>query len=132
MKKLIALLFLILPLSAAADSFTVIGSIQDGFSGPALGAHVTICEYGNSNGFSTTAIVQESGLVIASFPYLPNTVAFEVSEDKVYEDVHVIVAEPVCVVSPCDPDQSAVFMIRLMRRLVLADKSSPYSSTNIR
>lgn len=126
MKKLvIALLFFALPLSAAADSYSVIGSIQDGFSGPATGATVTLCEYGTNNGFSSTAIVTDTGLVQVIFPYLPRSVAFDVEADKQFEDVHVIVAQPLCVVSPCQPDQTAVFMIRLQRRVVDGATNSP-------
>lgn len=122
---------LLFPLAAFADSFRVVGSIQDGFSGPAIGAKVTICEYGNGNGFSTTAIVQESGLVEAWFSYLPRAVAFEVEGDENFGDVHILVAQPYCVVSPCQPDQTAVFTVRLMRRLVISNFGEPYQLPSI-
>ncbi len=127
MTKLVtfATMLCLFPIFAMADSFSVIGSIQDGFSGPATGATVTLCEYGNNNGFSTTAIVTDTGLVQAIFPYLPHAVAFEVENDPNFEDVHVLVAQPYCVVSPCQPDQNAVFMIRLQRRIIEGATNTP-------
>ncbi len=101
---------------ASADTFTVFGSIQDGFAAPAAGATVTLCEYGVASGFTATLVVPESGLVAVVIPYLPNAVAFEVEGDPIYEDVHVLIAQPICPVSPCNPSQLASFEIHLARR----------------
>lgn len=102
---------------ATADTFLVVGSIQDGFSGPAAGATVTFCEYGGlPNGFHETRVVPSDGLVTVLIPYLPVAVAFEVEGDPVYQDVHIVVAQSACPVSPCNPYQSGSFEIRLQRR----------------
>jgi hypothetical protein len=104
---------------ASADSFAVFGSVQNGFWGPAVGATVTICEYGPPGGFVETIVVPEGGFVSVLIPYLPLAVAFEVENDPVYQDVHVLVARPDCWVSPCVGDQSASFEVRLQRRPAL-------------
>lgn len=121
MKRILGLLAaLAMAASARADSFFVIGSIQDGFSGPAAGATVTLCEYGGpSNGFVETRVVPPDGFVSVVIPYQPVTVAFEVEGDPVYLDVHVVVAQTICPVSPCNPNQSASFEVRLQRRPAL-------------
>ncbi len=103
---------------ASADTLTVVGSIQDAFVGPATGATVTLCEYGAlTSGFVETQVVPEDGFISIVIPYLPATVAFEVEGDPAFEDVHVVVAQTICPVSPCNPNQSAAFEIRLQRRV---------------
>jgi len=120
MKRILGALFAIALAAwappASADSFTVFGSIQDGFAGPAEGATLTLCEYGVANGFTATLVVPDSGLVAVVVPHLPGAVALEIEGDPVYEDVHVLVAQPICPVSPCNPNQVASFEIHLARR----------------
>ena len=50
-------LALLLPSLAAADSFWVIGSIQESYVGPAAGTLVTFCEYDEPDGFSLTTSI---------------------------------------------------------------------------
>ena len=116
-----ALLVLSLGLFAApparADTFTVTGLVEDGYSGPAAGVEITLCEYDNSaTGYSHTLTVPDNGVVEVVFPMLPSAVAFELEADSRFEDVHILVARPICPVSPCNPDQSGAFVVRLARR----------------
>lgn len=119
--SLVGLLALALSFGVApptrADTFTVIGVVEDGYAGPAEGVQVTLCEYDTSaTGFSATVPVPETGIVNVVFPLLPAAVAFEVEADPVFEDVHIVVAQPVCPVSPCNPTQTGIFAVRLERR----------------
>ena len=105
------------PPTAHADSFKVTGVVDDGYSGPATDTEVTLCEFdGSSTGYSQTVKVPENGVVEVVFPFLPVAVAFEVSANPTFHDVHILVARPICPVSPCNPDQSGAFVVRLARR----------------
>lgn len=116
MKRLLQILILAGSTPAFGDVYQIAGSVSDGFAGPAVGAMVTLCDYGHPEGFSATVAVPESGVVDVVFPYLPSAVAFDVSGDPTFRDVHVLVGAPVCPVSPCPPIQGGTFEIHLQRR----------------
>ncbi len=114
--SLLALAAITIALPVLADSFTVVGFVEDGYSGPATGTNVTLCEYGIPSGFTATVAVPPDGVIAVSVPFLPRAVAFEIENDPTYQDVHILVAQSICPVSPCNPNQIAGFEIHLARR----------------